>query len=131
MSHEKPGNCEKCGTPLAETGAPIWETYCPNDGCTHDKDEFEASMRQLMAASRARERVRDAAPDHAAIGWAMCVAAGRWEPWGDGRGEFCMNGIRYATKLDEFGVPVMTDGMRAAISKATGQTNMSHEMGDK
>ncbi len=60
-----------------------------------------------------------AAPDHTLIARAMCIGAGRWEPWGDGRGEFCMNGPRHATKLDEFGVPVVTSGMRAALAKAT------------
>jgi hypothetical protein len=26
------GNCE-CGAPLAETGPPIWETYCTDEKC--------------------------------------------------------------------------------------------------
>jgi hypothetical protein len=67
-------------------------------------------------------RLIAAAPDHALIGWAVCVAAGRWEPSpaADGRGEFCINGIRFSTRLDEFGVPAMTDGLRAAIAKARG-----------
>lgn len=82
----------------------------------------------IAALSRSHEqtaadaRLIAAAPDHAAIGWAMCVGSARWEPWGDGRGEFCMNGLRYATKLDEFGIPEMTDAMRAAIARATGAT---------
>lgn len=59
-----------------------------------------------------------AAPDHAHICWAMCVAAGRWEPWGDGRGEFCINGMRYATKLDVFGCPVVNEPIRSAIARA-------------
>ena len=75
----------------------------------------------LGGDSRANARLIAAAPDHAAIGWAMCVGPARWEPFGDMRGEFCMNGIRYLTKLDEFGVPEMTDGMRAAIAKARGE----------
>lgn len=60
------------------------------------------------------------APDHAEIGWAMCVAAGRWEPWGDGRGEFCMNGLRFATKLDPFGIPEVTPPLREQIARARG-----------
>lgn len=60
------------------------------------------------------------APDHADIGWAMCVAAGRWEPFGSGQGEFCMNGLRFLTKLDEFGIPAMTKVLRAHIAKARG-----------
>lgn len=66
-------------------------------------------------------RLIAAAPDYAMFGWAICVGGGRWEPWGDGRGEFCMNGMRHATKLDEFGVPEMTDAMRAAIRLAHGE----------
>jgi hypothetical protein len=75
------------------------------------KDEHEAEANASLIAK---------APDHADIGWAMCVGAGRWEPWGDGRGEFCLNGICHATKLDEFGVPEVTEGMRSAIAKARG-----------
>jgi hypothetical protein len=65
-------------------------------------------------------RLIAAAPDHALVGWAMCVGSARWEPWGDGRGEFCMNGLRHATSLDEFGIPIVTASMRAAIAKARG-----------
>lgn len=71
-------------------------------------------------AAEANARLIAAAPDHALICWAMCVAAGRWEPYGDGRGEFCINGLRYSTRLDEFGCPVVNSAIRAAISKATG-----------
>lgn len=66
-------------------------------------------------AVTANARLIAAAPDHAALLWAMCVGAARWDPWGVGRGEFCMNGLRYATELDPFGAPMMTGGMRAAI----------------
>jgi len=64
-------------------------------------------------------RLIAAAPDHALICWAVCVAAGRWEPSSNG-GEFCINGIRYSTKLDEFGCPVVNGPIRAAILKAQG-----------
>lgn len=71
--------------------------------------------------AEANARLIGAAPDHALICWAMCVAAGRWEPSGDGRGgEICINGIRYPTKLDEFGCPIVNGSIRAAISKAGG-----------
>lgn len=60
------------------------------------------------------------AADHAMIGWAMRAGAARWESLRGGRGEFCINGICHATKLDEFGVPKMTATMRAAIAKAKG-----------
>jgi hypothetical protein len=77
---------------------------------------------QHVAEDAANARLIAAAPDHALIGWAMCVGAGRWEPFqSGGSGEFCMNGLRHCTTLDEFGVPEMTSGMRAAIAAAKGQ----------
>lgn len=76
--------------------------------------------RDCLAEIIANARLIAAAPDHALIGWAMCVADGRWEAWGDGRGEFCINGMRYATKLDEFGIPEVTAALRAAIDRAKG-----------
>ncbi|MBO9624133.1 MAG: hypothetical protein J7500_15605 [Sphingomonas sp.] len=66
-------------------------------------------------------RMFAAAPDHALIAWALCMAGARWEAWRDGQGEFCIDGIRHCTKLDEFGVPTMTDGMRAAIAQSKAQ----------
>lgn len=41
---------------------------------------------------------------------AMTAGLARWEPFpmGDGReGEVCVGGLRYATKLNKFGVPEM------------------------
>lgn len=58
------------------------------------------------------------ASDHALVCWAVCVAAGRWEPSGDGSGELCINSIRYSTKLDAFGCPTVNSSIRAAIEKA-------------
>jgi hypothetical protein len=68
--------------------------------------------------AKANALLTAAAPDHADIAWAMCVAAGRWEPFGDGRGEFVLNGLRFATALDEFGVPRATAALRRQISDA-------------
>ena len=68
--------------------------------------------------TEANARLIAAAPDHALICRAMCVASGRWEPWVDGRGEFVINGLRYATELDEFGCPVVNETIRAAITVA-------------
>jgi hypothetical protein len=76
------------------------------------------------AAQAANARLIAAAPDHALICWAMCIAAGRWEPFGDGlKGEFCINGLRYSTEMDEFGCPAVTDALRAALSKAKGASS--------
>ena len=69
-------------------------------------------------------RLIAAAPDHAAIAHALCSGVARWEPFTSGKtGEFCIAGLRHCTTLDEFGVPVMTDHMRAAIAKATEAAN--------
>ena len=70
----------------------------------------------------ANARLIAAAPDHALLLWAMCVGAGRWEPLGDLSGEFCINGIRHLTRLDENGCPEMTAGLRNAILTARGQS---------
>ncbi len=60
------------------------------------------------------------APNHALIARALCAGIARWEPFASANaGEFCIGGFRHATQLDEFGVPMMTDGMRTAIAKAT------------
>ncbi|MEA3043001.1 MAG: hypothetical protein QOH47_839 [Sphingomonadales bacterium] len=73
-----------------------------------------------MAEGSKAARLIAAAQDHAVIGWAMCVAAGSWRPFGDGRGEFCLNGLCYATRLDEFGIPIVNSSIRSAIHKARG-----------
>lgn len=73
--------------------------------------------------ARANALLISLAPDHADIGWAMCVAAGRWEPQPYGltlAGEFVINGLRFSTELDEFGVPRVTPALRAQIAKARG-----------
>jgi hypothetical protein len=66
----------------------------------------------------ANARLIAAAPDHALIAWAMCVQDGTWEEWdGQGRGEFCFAGLRHATRLDEFGAPILTDNLRAILTE--------------
>lgn len=68
-----------------------------------------------------------AAPDHALICWAMCVQDATWDEWVpfDGKGEFCFAGLRYATKLDEFGCPAPTPALRAALARARGEGSPS------
>lgn len=41
--------CPGCGTPLAYTGAPIHEDYCPNKACTYEFDRMKESIRKNMA----------------------------------------------------------------------------------
>jgi hypothetical protein len=48
--------CPKCGTELAETGAPIWETYCPNKECSHDWDEFAKGLRVIRESWQSRTK---------------------------------------------------------------------------
>jgi len=83
--------------------------------------EVWTSPLRPLTECKANGRLISAAPDHALICWAICVGSARWEPWGDLRGEFCMNGLRHATELDEFGCPIVTGGMRAAILRAMGE----------
>jgi hypothetical protein len=57
------------------------------------------------------------APDHALLGWAMCVLDGRWEEWFDcgGEGEFVFGGLRFATRLDQCGCAVLTPALREEL----------------
>lgn len=108
MSGHTPGPwvAEYGDTPYAEIGE-SWVvdaesgSVCTVDSATENR---EANARLIAAA-----------PDHALIAAALCQGIARWEG-----SEFCIGGLRHSTKLDEFGVPVMTGGMRAAIAKATG-----------
>jgi hypothetical protein len=72
------------------------------------------------ATIEANARLIAAAPDHALICWAMCVQDGRWEEWVpyDGSGEFVFAGLRYATRVDEFGCPRLTPALRRAITQS-------------
>ena len=98
------------GTFIVQAGMPSNRVLASFDGDGDGPDDQDIANARLIAA----------APDHALICWAMCIAAGRWEPFGDGRGEFCINGMRYSTNLDEFGCPVVNATIRAAIVRATG-----------
>jgi hypothetical protein len=60
MATETLGTCEHCHTPLAETGAPIWEIYCPNPECTVERDRMFVELR---TRTRAAIALREAAPD--------------------------------------------------------------------
>lgn len=54
-----PRECPYCGTQMVETGAPIWEEYCPNDACDgHRKAMFAAISKQV----RADRAMRNAGP---------------------------------------------------------------------
>lgn len=68
----------------------------------------------------ANARLIAAAPDHAMFGRAITSLGARWQNWNERCGEFCIGGLRYATDIDEFGVPVLNASIRAAIAKAEG-----------
>lgn len=77
---------------------------------------------ETLKASEANARLIAAAPDHAMLAAVLASGKARWEPLPGScdSGEVCFGGIRYHTRLDEFGVPAMTDALRAAIAKAEG-----------
>lgn len=85
------------------------------------RDMRQRDARTLKA--KADAALIAAAPDHAMLARAFAARILRWEPFKvlDGTGELCIDGLRYTTKLDAFGVPEMTPGVRAAIAKATAQ----------
>lgn len=70
----------------------------------------------------ATTRLVTAAPDHALLAAAFAARIARWEPFSgtaDPRsGELCTKGFRYATHLDEFGVPILNRNTRAILIQA-------------
>lgn len=105
-------NVEK--RPAPATG--FW--YVIEDAEDNALGEFYGSDHDTNVANA---RLSAAAPDHALIGWAMCVQDATWEEWDGSKGEFCFAGLRHATSLDEFGCPVLTDNLRAVLVKARDQ----------
>lgn len=65
----------------------------------------------------ANARLIAAAPDHALVAGALVTGVLRYEPFANtnASGELCFNGLRHATGLDEFGVPRLTDHLRALL----------------
>lgn len=61
-------------------------------------------------------------PDHAMVLRMIARGVLRWEPFraGGDAGELVFAGLRHSTQLDEFGCPILTDALRAAIAKAEG-----------
>lgn len=87
-----------------------------------DQSEFRcAEVAELLARANRRTALESAAPDHVMVLRLLASKAMRWEPFpsGDDRGELCFLGIRHATQLDDCGCPMLTDGLRAAIARAT------------
>jgi len=60
--------------------------------------------------------------DHATVARLLAGKIIRWELLcGGPKGELCYGGLRYGTDVDEYGVPRLTDALRAAIAKAEGR----------
>lgn len=57
------GYCQGCGAEMKETGAPIWETYCSNEKCSHDHDVFWEKFREGARERKRMERIKEAAPE--------------------------------------------------------------------
>jgi hypothetical protein len=100
------------------------------DACNKTPGKVGTSITRWQAITlpsseegQANARLIAAAPDHALFASAIAAGVIRWEMF-DGKkdsGEICVNGLRWATQLDEFGVPVLTQNTRAAIAKAKGE----------
>jgi hypothetical protein len=65
-------------------------------------------------------RLLASAYDHALVASALASRKLTWEQWEDSDydGELCFDGIRYYTELDDFGVPFLTDDLRAELIRA-------------
>jgi hypothetical protein len=74
---------------------------------------------QISVEQDDNARLIASAPDHALIAAAIVAGVARWEFFtGDrSRGEICVGGLRYSSKLDEFGVPELNEITRAALSR--------------
>lgn len=89
-----------------------------------ESGEGNIGLVNLARASEADARLIAAAPDHALLAAAICAGRARWEPFSSQPGlqityggEVCINGLRHATTLDQFGVPILTAHLRAALLK--------------
>lgn len=99
--------------------APVWLGEVASVELSDLDDEQDGT-------ARANASLIAAAPDHALLLAAFSKGAVRWEPFSlntrfvkdTGKGELCVDGLRYVTALDAFGCPVLTDHLRAAVAKA-------------
>ena len=91
---------------------------CPQMNVIQTRDAVTGLLRAITPNDEPARLIENA-PDHAAMAAALVAGVGRWEFFvgrSDG-GEFCIDGLRHATRLDSFGVPTMTAGIRKAIAK--------------
>jgi hypothetical protein len=100
--------------PIEAGEAGAWRKVCEVNG--------EPEGLHIDGVALANARLIAAAPDHALICWAMCVQDARWDEGSNGEGEFCFAGLRHWTRLDEFGCPVLTENLRAVLTRAKAAT---------
>lgn len=88
-----------------------------------DPDRPTAATSSWFEQNQANARLIAAAPDHAMVLRAIARGVLRWETFSSGGdcGELCFAGMRYSTRLDEFGCPRLTEALRSAIAKAMGR----------
>lgn len=113
-------------TPGPWAVGPVDDTVITHVGPDNVRYEIAAidgdyNQPETWPVMEANARLIASAPDHADFGRAITTLGARWEPLSSRTGEFCIGGLRYATDLDEFGVPVLHAGIRAAIAKAEGR----------
>lgn len=53
-----PDNCPDCGTKMAETGAPIWDVYCPNKACGREKRLMREGVARVIGQRERAEYER-------------------------------------------------------------------------
>lgn len=111
--HHVPGPCPYCATPMRNTGAPIWEDYCPNEGCSGHREEFKAQLRSRSFALGRTQRLEDAAPDMlAALRECQAALASIISP----------ETIQQTTVINAFAQAAAAEvKARAAIAKAVGR----------
>lgn len=72
-----------------------------------------------VARAAALDELHAFAADHALYAATVTADKARWLPFSsnDGRGEIALDGLRYVTRLDACGVPVLHEGIRIAMRK--------------
>ena len=53
-----PDLCPYCGTQMENSGAPIWEDYCPSEACTGHREAFWAALRSRVKAYGPKDELR-------------------------------------------------------------------------
>lgn len=81
---------------------------------------LEGQGGRTMVWNEVDRRAKDAeARDHALLAWGLAAGLVRWKAWSEaGAGELCIAGLCHATRLDDQGVPRLTQAVREALLSA-------------